>query len=409
MLAPRQLAAMRRGLRTSERWARPLRLHRRHAGHHPRQKKGKLVRFSFTNVRCVPGFKYTLLSVTQLWEEQGIDARFADLKHLQFPPSAGSIAVPYDSSLRLSTLVLVSDAELQQCLRRDAKGGPPSRDGEPTQSALLGFHKPTAVSHIEGMSAAQAGELIHRRRHQGVAKTRALPDITSDAPKNLRSSPVVSCPFCAASRVNKASHSGNLLPPAPSPGSRIHVDIKTMTRSIGNLSYAVFFTDEFSRYVWVEFLVNRGELINATKRFIARFDAEVGVPVDDNGKPLPHPRVVELRRDHEGQYESLAFREFRADQSLHETCSPPHDHDLNPIAESIINSISTLASSIRGCSGAPPSFWPWVVRHAVDIHNSSVASVGTSTTDSRLTPFQSSRFASLAAWIYCASAAAPSS
>ena len=56
----------------------------------------EVIRFSFTNVRCVPGFKYTLLSVTQMWEEQRIDARFRDLNHLELPPSAGGITIPYD-------------------------------------------------------------------------------------------------------------------------------------------------------------------------------------------------------------------------------------------------------------------------------------------------------------------------
>ena len=50
---------------------------------------GDVIRFAFTNVRCVPQFKYTLLSVDQMWEEQRIDARFRDLKRLEFPPEAG--------------------------------------------------------------------------------------------------------------------------------------------------------------------------------------------------------------------------------------------------------------------------------------------------------------------------------
>ena len=75
--------------------------------------KGQYVRFAFTNVRCVPGFKYTLLSVTQLWEEQHIDARFRDLNHLELPTPSGGMTIPYDPSLKLSSLVLVSDAKLK--------------------------------------------------------------------------------------------------------------------------------------------------------------------------------------------------------------------------------------------------------------------------------------------------------
>jgi hypothetical protein len=37
---------------------------------------------TFTNVRCVPGFKYTLLSVNQMWKEQNIDPLFADSRSI---------------------------------------------------------------------------------------------------------------------------------------------------------------------------------------------------------------------------------------------------------------------------------------------------------------------------------------
>ena len=40
---------------------------------------GKLIFFTFSNVRCVPGFKYALLSVKQLWAEQQVDCRWRDL------------------------------------------------------------------------------------------------------------------------------------------------------------------------------------------------------------------------------------------------------------------------------------------------------------------------------------------
>jgi len=39
---------------------------------------GATVQFIITNVRCVPPFCYTLLSVDQLWKEQRVDARFRD-------------------------------------------------------------------------------------------------------------------------------------------------------------------------------------------------------------------------------------------------------------------------------------------------------------------------------------------
>ena len=46
------------------------------------------------------------------------------------------------------------------------------------------------------------------------------------------------------------------------------------------------------------------------------------------------------------------FLDFRAKASLHHTTSPPHDHDLNPIAERVIGLISETACAVRAAGGA---------------------------------------------------------
>ena len=128
--------------------------------------------------------------------------------------------------------------------------------------------------------------------------------------------------------MKRTAHAGHLSAPNPEPGD-LHVDLKEMrvASTYGKFRYAAFFIDEYSRYVIVEFLKNKGEVIEATKRAIAKFDALVGVPIGNDGKPLVRPKVRRLHRDHEGQLESSLFESFRADASLHSTTSPPHDHD----------------------------------------------------------------------------------
>ena len=63
-----------------------------------------IVSINITNVRYVPDFKYTLLSVKQLWREQHIDARFRDLNHLELP--SGGITIPYNVTSDLPTIFL---------------------------------------------------------------------------------------------------------------------------------------------------------------------------------------------------------------------------------------------------------------------------------------------------------------
>ena len=114
---------------------------------------------------------------------------------------------------------------------------------------------------------------MHRRLHLGTGKMRALYDTCSDAPKSLTSAPAnVSCVHCAAAGITKASHSGHLDAPTAVPGTRLHVDLKgPFVNSMGGKRYAIFFIDEATRHVWVNFLTNKSEAAAATARMLARF------------------------------------------------------------------------------------------------------------------------------------------
>ena len=344
---------------------------------------GKVFRFTFTNVRFVPDFKYTLISVKQIWRDQQVNSKFADENHLVFPD--GSI-VPYDARFKLCAVTLVSEPMMLRAI--DAKRQPKERTVE--QTCNIGFHNIKSTAHVARLPAAQAGELLHRRCHMGVNKIRAMPHISGDAPKILASAIPNPCVHCAASQIRKAGHSGSMDAPEPEPGV-LHVDLKGPFPSsmTGKYRYVAFFIDEYSRFVFSEFLHDKSEVIEATKRVIAKFNSLVGTPVDEHGVALARPKVRRLHRDHEGALDSHKFEAFRAAEMLHSTTSAPHDHDLNPIPESTINVISTLATSYKSHSGAPIGFWPEIIRYAVDWHNSAPqASIGSSTADPQISPMQ---------------------
>ena len=386
---------------------------------------GATVRFSFTNVRVVPSFKYTLLSVKQMWREQGINARFAGDMHLQLPPSANNITIPFGKDHPLCVVELVSEpihmegapaaaARLAASIHRHvasptagstsssgaaatvASAASIAADAAVTTSpstpvpspALLGYHSVKSTSHVAKLSSAQAGELFHRRTHAGLSRMRAAPNNTSDAPNNLRSAPQQSCIHCAQSNIKKASHSGTLHTPHPTPG-KLHFDLKgPMARSIGGAYYAGFWIDEHTRMVFFEALKSKDEVVPAFKRVIAKFNATVGVETDELGVPKPRPQVYEIRSDHEGALTSYYFEAFRSEESIHSSMSPPHDHDLNPIAEATIRVIDRLAAAMRALCGAPLGLWPYLFRHAVDVHNATCTATGSAVSDGQLTAEQ---------------------
>ena len=69
---------------------------------------GRPFKVTLTNVRYVPGFAYTLISVSQLWREHRIDSVFQDARHLLFPD--GRVA-PFDPVERLPSVMMVSTVE----------------------------------------------------------------------------------------------------------------------------------------------------------------------------------------------------------------------------------------------------------------------------------------------------------
>jgi hypothetical protein len=150
----------------------------------------------------------------------------------------------------------------------------------------------------------------------------------------------------------------------------------------------MFAIDEHTRYVFVEFMKTKDEALTAIKAIVAAFDATVATPTDEHGRARPRPRVREVHSDREGKLMSHLFREFCASSSIHHTTSPPHDHDLNPIAERVIGLISENASTIRSHGDIPISFWPHIVANAVDWHNSLVTSTGSSTAEAQISPHQ---------------------
>ena len=350
-------------------------------------KNGEFIHFMLTNVRCVPDFSnFTLLSVDQMWEEQRIRSLFCDSKQLELPQSSGGHIIPYDATAGRNTVKFASAVKLYK------KGVLSTTEPVNPQAAkvALGFHDIKSTAHVARLSGAQVGELMHRRWHRPVRVVREAANICADTPSNLSRAGNVSCEHCAASHATKASHGDaktttvpSNLPPSSEPGT-LHIDLKgMMIRSVHGYHYAMFAVDEFSRYIFVEFLKTKEkrEITTAAAQIISRFNAMVDAGCDDQGRPLPKPRVKVINSDHEAALESKFFESFRTSLSVASTMSPPHDHDLNPIAERSIGVVSELACAIRGHSNAPASVWPHLIEHAVNIHNSTSSSCGTSMAD----------------------------
>ena len=85
------------------------------------------------------------------------------------------------------------------------------------------------VQRIGGASpgaaeAPPAGTVVHRRLHIGQELIRKLPELTADAPSNLKGGRTHSCPHCLEANATRLSHKGKRYQPSYV-GRLVHADI----------------------------------------------------------------------------------------------------------------------------------------------------------------------------------------
>ena len=113
---------------------------------------------TFTNVRCVPLFKYTLLSVKQMWREQQISSKFDDALCLDLPASMGGQRLQFSTDRELPTLRALS------CAVASAVTG--------QQISLPAVHSPPPMTPAVPPAAATRTLPPPPRRHQSACTPR---------------------------------------------------------------------------------------------------------------------------------------------------------------------------------------------------------------------------------------------
>eukprot|EP00965_Chrysotila_dentata_P155869 5150447-Pleurochrysis_carterae.AAC.1 len=138
--------------------------------------KGVTVPVTLRDVRIVPSFSDSLLSVNAMWEASSTECRFADVRSILSPPmpKGGRLVLPFH---RKGGLYL---------WRVATRVPQPSSPPVSTRSRCLAIHASrTHHHHVNIMSAPEAADCMHNRLHAGNTRLRALPAITADAPSSL--------------------------------------------------------------------------------------------------------------------------------------------------------------------------------------------------------------------------------
>ena len=326
-------------------------------------------RIIIRNVRCVPTFGETLISVDQFWQDSQVDTIFNSTRCIVVP-SRGDEA-PLD--LPFVRKELLFKWAFVPTQRHAALEGPkPSgtKIREIASTAARAFkatiHRPNSTSFFTALPPGEMLELLHRRLHIGHDTIRRLGTTSSDVPTSISKAHAPDCVHCKTANATRVPHPGKAYAPSHV-GRLIHGDIAgPFKRSQHGFTYFLVLVDDHSRFKQVYFLKNKSDALNRVKSFVAKLNSICNV-----GKPeSERVRIVgQLHLDNAGEFMSREFTEYLDSESITRTTCPPHVHQLNGVAERAIRSIMEIVRATREASACPVSFWPHLVEHSVDVLN----------------------------------------
>ena len=315
------------------------------------------------NVRCVPSFTDTLISVDQFWEESKVNCIFNDVRCIHVP-SQGDYApmdLPFkrlDNLYRWAIVPVNRDPRLAQAIA----GSDKTIAGERALKATI--HRPNSSSFFNALPPNEQLEMLHRRLHVGYNLIKRLADAASDVPASIKKGMAHDCEHCKAANATHVPHPGKSYQPSHV-GRLIHGDLAgPFQRSHHGFRYFLILVDDHSRFKQVYFLKSKSEALQRVRSFVAKLNALSSI-----GKPEPVRVIGQLHMDNAGEFLSGEFNEFLDSELITRTTCPPHVHQLNGVAERAIRSIMEVVRSTREASRCPVTFWPHLVEHAVDVLN----------------------------------------
>ena len=324
-----------------------------------RDRQGVWRKLLLRNVRCVPAFKETLVSVDQLWEDSRVDTVFNDVRCIVLPANGDGpdIDIPFARRENLYQFAILP-------LLRHSPSAGDHFDRDTGRALKTTLHRPRSVDHVSALPPDEALALIHRRLHVGFDLIRRLSSFAADVPQNIRTGRAESCEHCKEANATHLPHSSSAYAPSHV-GRLIHADIVgPFRRSTCGFTYMLVLIDDHSRFKAVYFLKRKSDAKEKVRNFVAKLNALASLT-----KPEPYRVVGHLHCDNAGEFLSRDFKEFLDDELVEQTTCPPHVHQLNGVAERAIRSVVEVMRATRVASQCPIGFWPQLAEHAVDVLN----------------------------------------
>ena len=371
--------------------------------------------FLFRNMRCVPEFEDSLISVSQHKKLSGLLFDFeAGMLHVPAADGGDPIVLPMrldDGMFELDVIVppegafsvdhharalvardrrdrrvrFSADAKPADGKRRGARtivarsgqrarASPWGRHMAPATTASPGgtarvahaaHHAPRSQSHVTAMSEDDAATTMHRRLLISPKQLRSLHEMVDDMPANASKGSPAPSSFWTEANGTKHAHSGDRYVPSHF-GRLVHVDLAGPFKASvnGSYRYLLVCVDDHSRLKRTYPLRHKNDALKAVKMYVAELRAQANV-----GSDVPVNIAGSIHSDGGGEFISREFREFTDSEGITHTTSPPYTSDLNGVAERAIRTIMEMVRAALISAGAPVTFWPEAARHVSDILN----------------------------------------
>lgn len=119
----------------------------------------------------------------------------------------------------------------------------------------------------------------------------------------------------------------------------------------------ITFIDDFSRFVWVDFMKEKSEAFNKFKEFKDKVETKVG------------NKIKFLRTDNGGEYTSDEFNNYLKTCGIRRQFLCPSTPQQNGVAERKNRHLAETVRSMLHAKNVPPYFWAECTKTAAHVTN----------------------------------------
>lgn len=300
------------------------------------------------NVLFVPTIRRSLISVRKLCENGAT---------VEFEHSYCYVYSPGDTSSLILTFALNKENLYELVYHED------------TSTTNL---PPTPTSDIALSTTVE--EWHERLGHLSISGLKKLQDSGNIPDLNLSGREVIDCRACAKGKLPRDAFKTKNEIHTKAPGEIIHSDVcgPISPNTISGNRYFVTYTDDYSRYSFIQFMKTKDEQEKKFKEFRKLFQVQ-----------FSHP-IKFLRTDSGGEFTSNAFEEYLKRKGIVHQSKPPRTPQWRGVSERLNRTLLDKVRSMLKGRNLPNYFWAEAVRYANDLKNISPTKLLTITPHERL-------------------------